>query len=90
LITDPVSVCFDADGGLYVVETLSVIVEPLGWSVLAVGLSSTSATAVLVPGQAGLQTLRFEGSSETISNDPAAAALLGREYRRPFVLPEKA
>ena len=27
----------------------------------AVGLSSTSATAVLLPGQAGLQTLRFEG-----------------------------
>ena len=28
----------------------------------AVGLSSTSATAVLLPGQAGLQTLRFEGA----------------------------
>jgi len=28
----------------------------------AVGLSSTSATAALLPGQAGLQTLRFEGA----------------------------
>jgi hypothetical protein len=28
----------------------------------AVGLSSTSATAMLLPGQAGLQTLRFEGA----------------------------
>ena len=41
----------------------------------AVGLSSTSATAVLLPGQAGLQTLRFEGAfSGTVTTGSGSIA----------------
>ncbi len=32
-------------------------------------------------------TLRFDGATETISGNPAASALLGREYRAGFTLP---
>jgi predicted dehydrogenase len=35
------------------------------------------------------RTLRFDAASETIIDDPAANKLLGREYRKPFVVPEK-
>lgn len=35
------------------------------------------------------RTLRFDAATETILEDPAANKLLGREYRKPFVMPEK-
>jgi predicted dehydrogenase len=36
------------------------------------------------------QTLQLDAETETISNHPKANALLGRSYRKPFLLPEKA
>jgi predicted dehydrogenase len=36
------------------------------------------------------RTLHFDAKSETIVNDPQANKLLGRTYRKPFVLPERA
>jgi predicted dehydrogenase len=35
------------------------------------------------------RTLNFDAKTETISGDPEANKLLGREYRQPFVVPEK-
>jgi predicted dehydrogenase len=35
------------------------------------------------------RTLRFDAKTETIIGDPEANKLLGREYRKPFLLPEK-
>jgi predicted dehydrogenase len=35
------------------------------------------------------RALRFDANSETIVDDPEANKLLGRTYRKPFVLPEK-
>ena len=36
------------------------------------------------------RALRFDAARETLVGDPEAARLLGRSYRAPFVLPEKA
>jgi predicted dehydrogenase len=36
------------------------------------------------------RALRFDAATETIAADPEANQLLGRSYRKPFVLPEKA
>lgn len=35
------------------------------------------------------RTLRFDASTETLAGDAEANALLGRSYRKPFVVPEK-
>ena len=35
------------------------------------------------------RTLRFDPRNETIEGDAEASKLLGREYRKPFVMPEK-
>jgi predicted dehydrogenase len=35
------------------------------------------------------RTLRFDASKETITGDTQAVRMLGRSYRKPFVLPEK-
>jgi predicted dehydrogenase len=35
------------------------------------------------------RALRFDAQTETIADDPEANKLLGRSYRKPFVLPEK-
>ena len=35
------------------------------------------------------RVLRFDGATETITGDAEASKLLGRAYRKPFVMPEK-